>query len=110
VLQASPADARKAVREPNDSAVQGRSHDEVGEAAREVGRPVLAGRFTAEARSADGVGPKKPFIGGGRSAGWALASLPSEPATSSAAVQFDPMTSGAFLHIGSDTEIVDVLR
>ena len=36
VLQASPADAREAVPETNDSAVQGRGDDAVGEIAREL--------------------------------------------------------------------------
>ena len=38
MLQASPADTREAVPETNDSAVQGRGDDAVGEVAREVGR------------------------------------------------------------------------
>ena len=109
VLQASPADTREAVPETNDGAVQGRGDDAVGDVAREVGR--RTGRTLHCGGAVGGWGrAEKPLIGGGRSSGWALASLPSAPATSSAAVPFHPMKSGSFLHIGSDTEIVDVFR
>ena len=103
----SPADTREAVPETNDGAVQGRGDDAVGDVAREVGR--RTGRTLHCGGAVGGWGrAEKPLIGGGRSSGWALASLPSAPATSSAAVPFDPMKSGAFLHIGSDTAIMDV--
>ena len=53
-----------------------------------------------------GVWPQKPLIRGGRSSGCELASLPSAPATSSAAIPSDPTKSGSCLHIRSDPRFV----
>ena len=73
---------------------------------RDAGRGTPPSQSPEQTMSATVRWPQKPFIGGGRSSGCDLASLPSAPATSSAAIPFDPTKSGSFLHIGSDTETV----
>ena len=81
VLQASPADAREAVPETNDSAVQGPGDDVVREIARELvawtGRtlhPAGRGRRMWSGR-------ENHSSGAGDRPGCELASLPSAPAT-----------------------------
>ena len=102
-LHRGPADALEAAAKGAGRAVLG--DGALGEIARELvvgtGRTIHHGG--AAALRADGVGLQRPLLGGGGSPGGDLASLPSSRPTSSAAIPFDPVHSGSYLCIQSDT-------
>ena len=90
VAQASPRTPSKRALETNSSR---RAPDA---RRRDAGRGTSASQSPEPTKSAAVRWPHKPLIGGGRSSGCDLASLPSEPATLSAAIPFDPAESGSF--------------
>ena len=73
---------------------------------RDAGRGTPASQSPEPTKSVAVRWLQEPLIGGGRSSGCDLASLRCAPATSSAAIPFDPMESGSFLRIVSDTWFV----